>query len=361
MNNFVNSQKVMFDKSGAYFEEEKFGPPTGNNILIKSRYSLASIGTETTEYVYFKYGLGVEKIDPNLPYQPDDCILHPPCEQGYAMSGDVIAIGPDVKNFITGNRVYAGTVHGNYNTCTDESWNIIKIPDNVTYEHSTFVSLAGVALHGVRRANIQLGESVAVMGAGVVGLLTIQFAKMSGASPVIVIDLNDERLKLAESLGADYVINPSKEPLLEKVFKYTHNKGAQCVIEAAGVPQILISAMRIAATCGRVVVMGSIRGEVTLNLFQDFVWRELTLIAAQQPRCPIIDTSYNHFTQQNNRKYCMDLISKGQLVVQPMITHIVPWGKAIEMYEMLGNGKRTDFFSEGSVNREIIGVIFDWN
>jgi len=356
----VEARRLMLYKNSVEIEKTRLPMPAGNDILIKTRYSLVSIGTEIGCYAYVKWGVGEVKDDPFLPLREDNCPLTAPMGAGYAAAGDVIAVGERVQSIKTGDRVIACAGHGDYAVCPDDPGTVLKIPDNVNYKQATFNTLASVALHGVRRGSIKIGESVTVMGAGVVGLLAMQLAKLNGGYPVIVADIEDTRLALAKKLGADHTINSRKSPLVDGILKLTENRGSACVIEAVGIPSVLKSAMRIAETGGRVVVMGSVRGEVSLDLFHDLTWRELSIIGAQQPRNPLVDTIYHHFTQQQSRRYCLDLISRGELMVDDMITHEIPFDKGPEMYETLAAGRRTAFSDEDGGYRDMIGVLFKY-
>lgn len=134
-------------------------------------------------------------------------------------------------------------------------------------------------------------------------------------------DLSPRRLALAEKVGADFTINPNTEDLVAKVRDYSGGAGAECTIEAVGNPEVLRSCMKVCAPGARVVVMGAIVGEVKLDMYSEFVFRELTLIASQQPRNPTEDNGYYHFTGQRNRLLLLDLIKSGVLNVRELVTH----------------------------------------
>jgi threonine dehydrogenase-like Zn-dependent dehydrogenase len=198
------------------------------------------------------------------------------------------------------------------------------------------------------------------MGAGLVGLLTLQLAKAAGASPVISVDLSPTRLELARRVGADHTINPNAEDPAALVREILGSEGASCTIEAVGNPAVLQSCMRVCAPGARVVVMGAIVGKVELDMYSEFIFRELTLIASQQPRNPVQDTIYYHFTGQRNRQILLDQIRTGAINVRDLLTHRYPYTQAPEVYGKLGEAKTADYDARGDVNRDMIGVLFEW-
>ena len=118
--------------------------------------------------------------------------------------------------------------------------------------------------------------------------------------------------------------------------------------------------MRVCAPGARVVVMGAIVGEVNLDLYSEFIFRELTLIASQQPRNPVQDTIYYHMTGQKNRRHLLELIKRREINVGDLITHRYPYTDASEVYRLLGEAKQADYDADGDVNRDMIGVLLDW-
>jgi threonine dehydrogenase-like Zn-dependent dehydrogenase len=237
------------------------------------------------------------------------------------LAGDVIARGDVVEDLEIGDRVVALHNHADFAICPVRSDFILKIPDSVSYEDSTFCVLGSVALHAIHRAQLRLGEDVVVMGAGLVGLLTLQLAKLAGGRPVISVDLSTRRLELASRLGADFTLNPNREEPVSRIREWIGGEGANCTIEAVGNPAVLQSCMRVCAPGARIVVMGAIVGTVELDMYREFIFRELTLIASQQPRNPVKDSIYYHLTGQQNRQTLLDMIRTQSINTQDLITH----------------------------------------
>lgn len=323
--------KIVFREDRAELIQEEL-PALGNGqVLVKTSCSLISPGTERSA----------------LTRAWDDAWFRN--NPGYALAGEVIEVGKDVTNLVAGDRVITLRNHASLSITTPDPWDTLKIPDHVSYEISTFVVLASVALHGIRRANITLGETVLIMGAGIIGQITVQLAKMAGASHVILLDLIDDRLAQAKHYGADLTINPSREDALSKVFEATKGKGASLIIEATGNVKVIPQAFKLAAHGGRIVCVGLMEETVPIPFNLEFLSRELSLIAAHQPHCPVTDTLYWHWTQQANREYLMGLLAAGKLQVSELISHHYKPTAAPEIYARIKNG-----------DPSLFGVILEW-
>lgn len=178
---------------------------------------------------------------------------------GYSNAGIVIAIGEGVTNFQVGDKVAAaGAGIANHAEYVVVPQNLaMKVPENLDLALASTVTLGGIAIQGVRRADLKMGEYGVVVGAGILGLLTAQFLKNSGVR-AIVSDINEERLKIAKELGADLVINPAKEDLVKEVANFTGGYGADGVIFTAATAssEPLSDAFKACKKKGRVILVG---------------------------------------------------------------------------------------------------------
>ncbi len=135
--------------------------------------------------------------------------------------------------------------------------NVVKFDDEVSFEKGAFFEPATVALHGLRRVEYRGGKSVAILGGGTIGLMTMQWAKIFGAEKVVVFDILDERLELAKRLGADYGINSGKEDFMEQVKELTGGRGFDYVYETAGNTITMKLAFKLAANKAQVCFIGT--------------------------------------------------------------------------------------------------------
>ncbi|MBU4312553.1 MAG: zinc-binding alcohol dehydrogenase, partial [Candidatus Omnitrophica bacterium] len=178
---------------------------------------------------------------------------------GYSLSGVVIGVGEGVIAFKVGDRVAAaGAGVANHAEYVDVPENIVvKIPDGLDFFKASAVALGSIAMQSVRRAEMNLGEFAVVVGAGIIGLLSVQMLKAAGAR-VASIDIDDERLLIASETGAEIVINPSITNPVNEVINWSNGFGADAVIFAAATTSSapLSQCFQMCRKKGRVILVG---------------------------------------------------------------------------------------------------------
>jgi L-iditol 2-dehydrogenase len=289
-------------------------PPNRGEVLLETICTLISAGTE----------LGL--ID-----EPREQDLYP----GYSHVGRVIALGEGVRDYTVGDVVVSLGHHATHVTTSASPPFLAPVPHNVDPEEATFAVLGSVALHGVRKARIEVGEYVAVTGMGLVGQLTLQLVAQTGCEALIAVDLSDFRLNVARQHGATRTLNPQADDFSESVRELTSGRGLDCIIEASGYPDLLPVLFDVLRIGGRLLLLGSIwHRKVEIDLMP-FHLKELTLISAHQPKCPTVETPYFPWTQQYNRRQILKMIGDGRLKVRPLITHRFPFTDAAKAYQLL--------------------------
>jgi L-iditol 2-dehydrogenase len=213
-----------------------------------------------------------------------------PFIQGHEWAGTVAALGEGVTGLQVGDRVAAenhkgcGTCancrRGRYNLCEvarskGKAYKLYghsaqgafaeyaarpagllhKLPDTVSFEEGTIVNQGALGLHAIRRSRIEPGDTVAVIGPGLVGLITVQLAKAVGATRVIIVG-RGPRLDLAKELGADAVVDISKTDTVEGIRALTDGRGADCAFECAGAPEAVVASINSVKRGGRVALVG---------------------------------------------------------------------------------------------------------
>ncbi len=217
-------------------------------------------------------------------------------------------------------------------------------------EEAVFFNLCIISLQGVRKARIELGEPVLVLGGGLIGLFAMQLAKLSGALPVMGADLADSRLKLATDVGADYALNPGVSDFDQQLAEITKGKGPAVVIEATGHPEVINTAFKLAGWCGRVVLLASTRGETEgVNFYRDVHKKGLNVIGAHNSVRPRQDSSPNFWTTRDDWELSLRLIAQHRIVVAPLITHRLPGTKVAEAYQLLMEW-----------DENLLGVVLSW-
>jgi 2-desacetyl-2-hydroxyethyl bacteriochlorophyllide A dehydrogenase len=325
------NHQVFFTQPGVATVEARPMPTPGpTQLLIRTRTSLISPGTERA----FFLGL------PNTPQSY-------PQAAGYCNIGEVVALGEQVTGWQIGERVASKGNHAAY--VLVESNAAQRVPAGLADEDATFFSLASIALQGIRKARIELGESVAVIGAGLIGLMALQISRLQGAMPAISIDQDEGRLDYASQSGADILL-VATDNVAQQLANELHTAGAAVVIEATGHPDAILTALACAKPFGRVVLLGSTRGETDhVNFYRDVHRKGLTLLGAHDFARPLYESSPGLWTQFDDQRVTLELLARGRLNVQPYITHHFAWKDAPAAYDILR-----------SWTKSALGIILDW-
>ncbi len=226
---------------------------------------------------------------------------------GHEFSGTVEEVGEGVTSLKPGDRVAGVPLvpcmkcpdcqKGNYSLCKHYSFigsrefgsfaeyvtvpekNAVKFDDEVSFEKGAFFEPATVALHGLRRLDYKGGKNVAILGCGTIGILTAQWAKIFGAKSVTVFDILDERLELATRMGADFIVNSSKEGYMDQVAEITSGAGFDYVYETAGNTITMKMAFELAANKAGVCFIGTPTRELsfTVKEWENINRKEFTL------------------------------------------------------------------------------------
>jgi L-iditol 2-dehydrogenase len=182
---------------------------------------------------------------------------------------------------------------------------VYPMPDNLPFEHAAMIEPVSVAVHAVKRTPIAKGDTAAVIGSGMIGLLVVQALKAAGCSKVIAVDLADEKLKLAQELGADLGINPKTTDAVKVIREATHGRGADIAMEVVGATATVKTAIEATRKGGSVTLIGNLAPEVDFPL-QSVVTRELTI--------------YGSCASNGEYPECIDLLSRGIIKVDPLIS-----------------------------------------
>jgi len=205
--------------------------------------------------------------------------------------------------------------------------NTYKMPRNIPFEEAALLEPIACAINGNDATSIGLGDTVVIVGSGPIGLVHLQLARLKGASKVIVTDLKEERLKIAGQLGADVVVDASREDQLSRVKELTGNLGADVVIEAVGLPQTWELAVAMTRKAGTTLFFGGCPSGAQIKLDTERIhYEDLTLRGI-----------FHHTPQSVRRAY--ELISSGRFKGKPLITHRMRLHQIEEALEMMGRGE----------------------
>lgn len=305
--------------------------PQKGQVLLRALSTLISAGTERAFF------LNLENTNPVYPFSP-----------GYSFVGEVIAVGDDVVALRIGDRVVCRGTHQSHALVEADS--CLKAPAQLADEEAAFFALLAIALQGVRKARIELGESVVVLGAGAVGILAMRLARLSGGLPVVAVDLDQRRLNLAKRIAADAaLINGDSLP--DNLRALLGADGAEVVIELTGAPQAVATAFQLAAAGGRVVLAGSARGlSDGVNFYRDVHKKGLLVIGGHESAQPLKDSSPGYWTPDREYSLSLDLMARGRVQTAPLISHRYNWREFAAAYAQLA-----------SWDKDVMGMVIEWD
>ena len=330
----MEAQRVVWP-SRAKVEVETFDlPPLGDDeVLVETECTLISPGTERA------FLLGLPNAQGRYPSRP-----------GYSNIGTVVEVGKAVTDCKVGERVASTQGHTSHFIASPSR--LLKVTStDVPAEEAVFFNLGAIALQGVRKARIELGEAALVLGQGLIGLLAMQLLKLSGAMPLIAADLTDSRLEISKNVGADCTLNPEDVNFSEQLRDVTKGDGPAVVIEATGHPDAVSTALDVAGWGARVVLLASTRGETpNVNFYRDVHKKGLILYGAHNAIRPRQESSPNFWTLEDDSLLLLSLIAQNRFNVLPLISHRVPGEDAPKAYQLLMEW-----------NPGLLGVVLQWN
>ncbi len=273
-----------------------------------------------------------------------------PMSLGYCGVGRVTEIGPLVQKVAVGERVlvYHG-YHTQFNVVPEND--VTKVEnDQIDSLDAAFVIIASMGLGGVRKLEIELGESAMIMGLGLLGMFSVQFCRLNGANPVIAVDLNEERRALALGLGADYALDPSDPEFVEKVKALTKGKGVNACVEVTGVSAAMKQALECASWMGRISLLGCTRvSDCGVDYYTQIHRPGVKLIGAHNFVRPKVESYPHHWTHHDDCRAILDMIATGRLDVRSIVSRVVKPEEAPAVYTQLCQDPHFP-----------MGTVFDW-
>jgi L-iditol 2-dehydrogenase len=293
---------------------------------------------------------------------------------GHEFAGVVDRVGAGVTKFAPGDRVavfpllWCGNCdscqRGHYAQCLAYDYlgsrsdgafaeyvvaparNLLPVSDCLSLEEAAMIEPAAVALHALRRAGgCSVGESVVVFGAGPIGLMVAQWARAMGAARVILLDLVREKLALARKLGFQHVIDQRDVDAVAVIEQVTGGIGADICVDAAGVSQATVQAMRAARHGGRIVLLGNPSGDVNIpaELISRMMRREVQIVGTW-------NSDYGVFGEQDDWHCSLAGMASGAIDVKPLVSHCVPLESAWGALNMIKN--RTEVYCKVLIQPE---------
>lgn len=314
-----NTAAILVTPGRMEIQDAAMPTPVDNQVLIKIEY----VGICGSDVHGFEFGPFIPPKDPNIKIG-----------LGHECAGTVVGIGPNVKKIKIGDRVNIEPgvpcgkckfcLEGKYNICPDVDFmatqpyyrgaltNYLVHPENMTYKlpddmsmmEGALVEPAAVGMHAAMEADVRPGKKIVILGAGCIGLMTLQACIAMGASDIVVADVIEKRLNMAKELGAMEVINGMKEDTVVRAKELLGELGADIVFETAGAKATAAQTTKLVMRGGRIMIVGTIPGDTPINFLS--INREVKIQTV--------------FRYANNYPMTIEAISSRRFNVKSMVT-----------------------------------------
>ena len=319
-------KQIVFTAPGVAEFLDRDIPKLGeNDVAVKTAVSSISCGTERAlvsgeNNVSIVVAEGVPVTFPRI--------------SGYSSAGVVVGVGSAVTDLAIGDRVaMSWSSHAEINVLPRKK--IVKIDDGVSFADAALCHIGTFPLAAIRKTRLEVGESMLIMGLGVLGLWAVQLGRISGAYPVIAADPIKERREKALSLGADYALDPTAPDFVETVKRVTGG-GAKTAIEITGLGVGLDMSLDCMARFGRVALLGCTRNkEFYIDYYRKVHGPGITLIGAHTNARPKFESSEAWFTEKDDMESLIGLINGGRLKPSAMVDATFAPSDCRAVYERL--------------------------
>jgi 2-desacetyl-2-hydroxyethyl bacteriochlorophyllide A dehydrogenase len=314
--------------------DEPERPLGAHDVRVETLYSGISAGTELTEY---------RGSNPDLHkrWQPDRRLFgddHEPSRAyplavGYEEVGRVVERGPDVSEPHAGALVWGSWGHRSSAVVPADRAARCTLPEQLAPVGGVFARIGAIALNAVLDADVHVGETVAIFGQGVPGLIATQLAALNGGT-VVAVDGIPRRMELARALGAAHTVDFTREPAAERIKELTGGLGADVTIELSGSYEALREAIRATAYSSRVVAAGFYQGAAAaLPLGEEFHRNRIEVVASQVSGVsPRLD---HRWDLSRLERTVMSLAAEARIDVESLVSHVLPAERAAEAFRLL--------------------------
>jgi 2-desacetyl-2-hydroxyethyl bacteriochlorophyllide A dehydrogenase len=308
----------------------------GGELLVATTRTLVSTGTEGICFTRnFAAGTNWEQWV-KYPFHP-----------GYLNVGRVAGVGEGVQGWQVGDRVASRAGHTSHARVASKS--AVHIPDNVADEDAAWMGLGKIVQVGVRAAEHVMGDTVVVIGLGLLGQLVVQYCRLMGAGEVIAVDTATMRLDMAASHGATRTLKMTATEARESVMDLTAGRGADVVYDVTGHAAVFATALPLARKFGTIVLLGDTGTPHLQTLTHDVVTRGLRIVGAHDGHAPAEQNDHVRWSAMAMSDLFLTYLARGQMRVADLVTHRYRPDQAAECYGMLQRDRD-----------KALGVIFEW-
>lgn len=307
-----------------------------HEVLVQTEFSVVSAGTE---------GAGFTGLVRDMPF--GDAGQYPRTT-GYGNLGRVLAVGSGELGCKQGDRVLSFSRHASH-VKADSRRMVLPMPEGPGH-HLAFTRMAGVSIAALRSSSVQPGDTVLIIGAGLVGNFAAQLFGLAGAD-VAIADLSELRLERARQCGIERTCNPGVTDLASFVDEWTDEQGVRISVEAIGISEIVAQAVNCTGRHGEVILLGSPRAPATFDVTAMLLrihLQAIRMIGALEWRWPQHETEGRRDLDANYRQLAR-WIADGRLAVGPLLTHRAAPADCQQIYDGL-TGRQEQY----------LGAVFDW-
>ncbi|WP_219894268.1 zinc-dependent alcohol dehydrogenase [Aquisediminimonas profunda] len=330
------SKAIRFDSPGKVsLVDQAIAPPSARDVTVETEISLISAGTERSFLLHA----------PHYPVFP-----------GYSVVGRITRLGEAVPGFAIGDRVIADGPHASLINC--DYRRVCAIGEDVSAEHAAFFSVAGMAIHAVRLAKLNIGDPLLILGQGLIGLIATQIARLAGAVPITVVDVVGERLALARKLGADSAFLASESEALKAWLSTMPGGGPATTIDLSGVPSTVDLAVEVTRRQGRIVNASLAPQGYDVNIFGRTWLEGITIVGSYYNARPwqldatettspydwpvrLVDpvrhVGHGPSTGRGEMDIFLALLANGRLDLGQIISEALPLDQAVATFEGLAH------------------------
>jgi 2-desacetyl-2-hydroxyethyl bacteriochlorophyllide A dehydrogenase len=333
----MESLNIIFTgKEQVELQRAAVAEPGAGQVRVRATKSLISSGTECICYArLFEAGTHWDRW------------VQYPFSTGYNHVGIVEQVGADVTGLKPGDRVASRSQHRQY-VCADAA-RFLPVPEGVSDEEAAWFGMACIAQNGVRRAEHELGDTVVVIGLGLLGQLVVQYTRLLGARDVIGVDTAEPRLAMASGGGATFALRRTAGEAKETVEQITSGRLADVVYDVTGHQAVFAPALGLARRFGKLILLGDTGTPSEQRLTGDVITRGLRIIGAHDNNPPRVESDHAYWTHPNMARLFFTYVQRGQMRLRELITHRYAPSQAPEAYATLLRDRSA-----------AMGVVFDW-
>jgi len=316
--------------------DERLNP---GQALVRTEYSVVSAGTEGSRFT---------GLDSKMP--GDFGRRGYPQTTGYGNLGEVLAVGEKVTMCAPGDRVLSFSPHASV-VKADAVRMALPVSKDAEGKHLVYSRMAGVSISALRSSSVKPGDTVVVIGQGLVGNFAAQMFQMAGAD-VMVVDLSDVRLEKSRACGIGRTLNPTQEDLAQSVLDWTDGKGAHITVEAIGMSEVISQAVMVTRRYGEVILLGTPRAPASFDVTPMLLrihMEAIRMIGSLEWRWPRHETDRVPDIVTNYR-LITEWVEKGKLIVDPLLTHLASPADCQAIYDGLTTRKE-----------EYLSAVFEWS